>query len=731
MSRFLTPPRPGATVHRARTVGGSADRRSRSVTAVQLGWAVLAAVALALLAAGVPVEFALLQTPCPTAVCTTGQLPPSGLRALSDLGLSPASYAAGTVTMDIVFAAVYGCVAALIVWRRPTDRVAVFASLALLLFATATFGFTFSSLALAHPGLQVVVSALQFLGAACFGLFLYVFPDGRFVPGWTRWVAIGWIGWQLAEHLVPAWNTDPAPWQVVVESVVWLSAGITVIYSQVRRYRTAPTSRQQQQIKWVVFGIVVAFAGFLATNVTLSAMDAMPEPRTPGQVLGYLLGYSLASYLLLLVVPVTIGIAVLRHRLLDIDLVISRALVYGILTGGVIGLYVLVVGALGTAVQSPGNLVASLLAVGVIAVAFAPVRSRLQRAVNRLVYGHRDEPYAVISRMGQRLESTLTPDAVLPAAVRTVRDALKLPYVAIELRQGASIAVAAVAGDPVRDPLRQPLVYAGEPVGQLVLGPRTGEDGFTAGERRLLGDLAHQIAVAAHAVRLTEDAVRLSADLQRSRERLVTAREEERRRLRRDLHDELGPQIAALAMTADAARDAIATDPIHARHLLDGLIQQTQDAVADVRRLGSDLRPPALDALGLVGALRMLADQPSGPRVDVAAPDDLPPLPAAVEVAAYRIASEAVRNTIRHADASTCTLHIALDRSRGGLLVEVADDGRGIGPHPGSGIGLPSMHERAAELGGTLTIASRSPRGTLVSAVLPGRIVHSTARTKG
>jgi signal transduction histidine kinase len=558
-----------------------------------------------------------------------------------------------------------------------------------------------------------------------------VFPDGRFVPGWTRWVALGWIGWQLAEHLVPAWNTDPATWQVVTESVVWLTALATVIYSQIRRYRSASTSRHKQQIKWVVFGIVVALAGFLVSNVALSTAGALPEPETPHQTLAYLLGYSVGSYLLMLIVPVTIGIAVLRHRLLDIDLVISRTLVYVTLTGGVIGLYLLVVGALGTAVRPSGNLMASLLAVGVIAVAFAPVRSRLQRAVNRLVYGHRDEPYAVIAQMGRRLESTLTPDAVLPAVVRTVRDALKLPYVAIELGQGASLTAVAVAGEPVRDPVRQPLIYRGETVGQLVLGPRTGEDGFTAGERRLLEDLAHQIAVAAHAVQLTEEAVRLSADLQRSRERLVTAREEERHRLRRDLHDELGPQLATLAMTADAARDAIAGNPSHARHLLDGLIQQTQDAVADVRRLGSELRPPALDALGLTGALRMLADQPTGLHVDVVAPDDLPPLPAAVEVAAYRIAAEAVRNVVRHANASTCSLRIALDQSRDGLLIEVTDDGRGIGTNRGSGVGLSSMYERAAELGGTFTIANQPPRGTVVRAVLPYGPVDDPARTKG
>jgi hypothetical protein len=199
-----------------------------------------------------------------------------------------------------------------------------------------------------------------------------VFPDGRFVPGWTRWIAIVWIGWQLAEHLVPAWNTGPATWQVIFESVVWLTALATVIYSQIRRYRSASTSQQKQQIKWVVFGIGVALTGFLVINVALSAFGALPEPETPRELLAYLLGYSVASYLLMLIVPITIGIAMLRYRLLDIDLVISRTLVYGTLSGCVIGIYLLVVGALGMAVQTPGNLLASLLAVGVIAVAFAP-----------------------------------------------------------------------------------------------------------------------------------------------------------------------------------------------------------------------------------------------------------------------------------------------------------------------------------------------------------------------
>jgi signal transduction histidine kinase/DNA-binding CsgD family transcriptional regulator len=226
----------------------------------------------------------------------------------------------------------------------------------------------------------------------------------------------------------------------------------------------------------------------------------------------------------------------------------------------------------------------------------------------------------------------------------------------------------------------------------LVLGLRMGEEAFTLADRRFLDDLAHQIGVAAHAVRL-------SADLQRSRERLVTAREEERRRLRRDLHDGLGPQLAALTMRAEAARDLILSDPVQEETVLSDLIEQTQDAVDDVRRLVYALRPPALDALGLLAALRTQASHQNrgGLRITIDGPEQLPPLPAAVEVAAYRIVLEALSNVVRHAEARNCTVHLALDEAYGTLRLEVTDDGRGIGEDRGTGMGLSSMRERAAE----------------------------------
>jgi signal transduction histidine kinase len=283
---------------------------------------------------------------------------------------------------------------------------------------------------------------------------------------------------------------------------------------------------------------------------------------------------------------------VLRYRLWDIDLVVNRTLVYGALTVTVAALYVFVVGGLGALLQSRGQFLVSLLATGLVAFAFAPLRNRLQGGVNHLMYGERDDPYAVLSRLGKRLESTLVPAAVLPAVARTVKEALKLTYVAIELRQDGGFETATFVGDPIEAPLRLPLVYGGETVGRLVLGPRIGEDSFAPEDRQLLEALAHQIGVAAHATLITDEAVKLSADLQRSRERLVTAREEERRRLRRDLHDGLGPQLAGLTMTAEAARDLISTDPGRAEDLLGDLLERAQAAVSDIRRLVYELRPP-------------------------------------------------------------------------------------------------------------------------------------------
>ncbi len=447
--------------------------------------------------------------------------------------------------------------------------------------------------------------------------------------------------------------------------------------------------------------------------------------------------------------------ALLRYRFWDIDIIINCTLAIclggryrGMLTVSIVAIYILVVAGLGSLLQTQGNLGIALLATNLVAVLFQPLRTCLQQAVNHLLYGDRDESYRVISRLGSRLGATLAPEAVLPTIVETVAcrvpttcpggmyrlsggqslraRALKLPYAAItcrvpiyRARQGDERTIAASYGSLQDEPVRLPLIYHTKQVGELVLAPCAPGESFTPADCSLLEDLARQTGLAAHTVCLTADLKRLTADLQRSHDRLVTAREEERCRLRRDLHDGLGPQLASLTLKLETARNRLAHDPL-ADALLSDLIQQTQATVAEIRRLIYALRPPALDELGLVCALRELTLQ-SGDQVamHLDAPAYLPELPAAVEVAVYRIAQEALTNVVRHAHARHCDLRLTLDKPAGLLTLCIQDDGCGLPPSWGVGVGFVSMRERAEELGGTWTIEQVKSGGTRVLARLP------------
>jgi len=420
----------------------------------------------------------------------------------------------------------------------------------------------------------------------------------------------------------------------------------------------------------------------------------------------------------------SLTIAILRYQLFDIDRLINRTLVYGLLTVIVIGLYGLVVGLFSVLFQSSGNYLIALIATGLIAILFEPVRARLQRSVNRLMYGERDEPYTALSRLGQRLEATLAPDAVLPTIVETVAQALKLPYAAIELttndpgRTMQMVFPSSVTYPPA-NLVRLPLMYQNEIVGQLVLAPRAPDESFSSADQRLLTDFVRQAGIAAHAVQLTKD-------LQRSRERLVVAREEERRRIRRDLHDGLGPALAAQILKVGSARALFAQDAdTHAAadKLLAELEHDIETALADIRRLVYDLRPPALDQFGLLTAIRQTAAQYSSLRpgdgmleICVDATEPLPLLPAAVEVAAFRIAQEALTNVVHHAQARTCVVRIKIENK---FVMEIIDDGRGMRSADRAGVGLVSMRERAAELGGTCVIEPNTNGGTRVRVELP------------
>jgi signal transduction histidine kinase len=434
------------------------------------------------------------------------------------------------------------------------------------------------------------------------------------------------------------------------------------------------------------------------------------------------LAAALIIYLFMLLIPLTIAIALLRCGLFDVGLLINRTLVYSALSACIIGLYVLIVGSLSVTFQVRGNPIVALLATGVVAVVFQPLRERLQRGVNRLLYGQRDEPYTVLSRLGQRLESTLAPEAVLQAIVDTVAQALNLPYVALALKEGETLHIAAASGEPVAhllNLLHLTLVYSTETVDELVLAPRAPGEPFTPSDRRLLEDLAREAGMAAHAMRLTLDLRRTNGDLRRSRAQLVAMREEERRRLRRDLHDGLGSALTSMRFKLGAAQNLLARDPVAVAALLEELRQETQAAITDIRHLVYDLRPRALDELGLVSALceRAAYFQLNGVQVSVDAPQPLPTLPAAIEVAAFRTALEALANVARHAQATACAIRLSVMDDA--LSLEVEDNGVGLRAGYHSGVGITAMRERAAELGGTCVVEAVSSGGTRVYSRLP------------
>ncbi|MGI8909968.1 MAG: sensor histidine kinase [Rubrobacteraceae bacterium] len=640
-------------------------------------------------------------------------------------------------------------VGAFVAARRPENPIGWLFCLASLSLSGQIFADSYATYALFTypgelPGVETMAWLSQWIAFPVImpvgALLFLLFPDGRLLSRWWRFVAwtavAGGVLLAAGDGLRPGplymqpgldnplgvWSIGGVPvyrvWETCAAAGGWLGIGscaVSVVSLMLRLKQARGEVRRQ--IQWFATAAVVSPTGFLVAFWTQD-----------GTINGIAWFAGVFGFLML---PGTVGIAILRHHLWDMDFIVNRTLVYGTLTAIVVGSYALVVGILSTLFQTSAGtsgMLVPVLATGVIAVLFTPVRNRLQRSVNRLMYGERDDPYAVLSRLGERLETALVPEVALETVVETVAQALKLPYSAIALKRDGRFVTAAEFGTVDSEPIVLPLTHHSEEVGQLVLVPRSPGEELSPVDLKLLGDLARQAGAAAHAARLT-------ADLQRSRERLVTAREEERRRLRRDLHDGLGPTLGGLTLGLDAARSSLAQDPETAGALLSELKSQTQHAMTDIRRLVHGLRPPALDDLGLVDAIRQQAarhgaldrdptgstNHANGTVFSVEAPqgDSLPPLPAAVEVACYRIAQEAITNVSRHAGARACLVRLSPDERGGELQLEVTDDGVGVPEDRRAGVGLSSMRERAEELGGTLTVGPVSTGGTSVLARLP------------
>ncbi|KAA2258803.1 hypothetical protein F0L68_23565 [Solihabitans fulvus] len=602
--------------------------------------------------------------------------------------------------------------------RDPAARAALVASSLAALTTTAAGYFDLEAVDLVAGGQFWRWCGGQVVYAVLWGAMLHfalAFPEVTSRRRYRRWLLIGYAG-PLLIYLgssAVAWLAvqDPVRRFSVLSSPAWLTIyvyPVLILAVLVQKYRYCHNQAIRSRLRWLALSLGGATLSYLAVWVLPLAVTGRA-----------LLPIELHS-LVFVPIPIAVAAAILRHRALGIEIVISRSLIYAALSAVAIAGYVLVVGLLSMAFPPLHGLWQQATAAAVVATALQPLRIRMQALINQRVFGDRDDPYRVVSALAEQLEGTRTPSTVLPAVVETVGGALRLPYVAIEIRRADHSEPAASYGTPAGDLVRLPLTYQGERVGQLVVSPRTPKEALRRKDLRALAEVARQAGAVVYAARLT-------GDLERSRVRLVRAREEERRRLLHDLHDGVGPTLAAIVLGLHAGVQTIERDPQSARDLLVRLQEELQQAIGEIRRVAENLRPPALDHLGLITAVRQHANTlssrmaPTGRSAQhtdivIDAPPRLPPLPAAVEVAAYRIICEALTNMARHADARSCAVRLWLDQD---LHLEILDDGTGVSLTASGGVGLESMRGRALELGGDCVVEPVDPRGTRVTARLP------------
>lgn len=556
--------------------------------------------------------------------------------------------------------------------------------------------------------LQWMETIVFYIGWALVIPFFYIYPTGKFLSNWSIGLTVIWVTVSTGMIFFPDSFLDPLTWPVWLDKPAIFFFHASAIYSQIYRYRKVSNTIERLQTKWFVYGVVLT----LITIPIIGLLDHSANAHAFSIMIG-----SILRSVCPLIIPLSIFIAILRHGLWNIDTVINRSIVYGTLSMIVIATYVF--GVYGTSIflKTESYMISSLIMTGIIAVGFQPLREILQRRVNRFMFGDREQPYEVLSRLGQRLEGTFKEDDVLQTIAKTVKEALKLPYVAITLSQGKQKLHVVSEGEPVKDLWNIPLVYQGEQMGELQVAPRFPGEAFTHKDQLLLNDLARHAGITAYNVRLL-------IELQRSRAEIITTREEERRRLRRDLHDGLGPTLAALHLQTMLLKKLIFKDLESALNLTDDIQKEVFNTIEDVRLIVYDLRPPTLEELGLVGSIRAYAEQISNYKEDsplqisVHSLIERPKLPAAIEIALYRIIKEALTNVIHHSKANHCKVTFEFTHE---VIVEVSDDGIGISFEKPMGEGLRSMTERSKELGGTceVTVNLHEQRGTTVKTRIP------------
>jgi len=711
----------------------SGRRRSRRLLALYVGIAALNLFLALCYLASLPSYYHYLNEAC---IDSAQGCPDAPMSVLSGewqeaLGLTASGAAMLHIGIDLFFFCCYAFTAALIMLLKPKDVLGSVTAFTLVSFAFGDLVFK------QWAGSDILVPLAQsagILGIMCFALW---FPSGRITRTWIGWVAVAafLVRYAPAHLPLPAVHLDKWPLGL---SLGWLIVFFgTLAYSQYTQYRDNASAEAKQAVRKVAFGTIGAFAALICVNLSLLIWPQLYKSDS--------FALDLAIRLTILPIPISIGSALLKDRLWNVPPIVRRSVVYAGLLFILFMIYMATVWYLTLVFQARSGFY-SLIATGLVAVLFTPLKVFMEMLINRTMYGKRENPVSFLVGLGDRLKEPHAPEQVLGTVVTTVKEMLHLPHVSITILVNGREQEAAAAGSP-REPqaIRFPLVMGGEQLGSLYILPRSPDEPLRKADLRLLQLLARESARIIHGLKQSLDIGRLMKELQTSREKLIFAREEERRSLRNNLHDDLAPRLASLALTASAAGDYIRKDPERAETIIGELEADIRVTVSDIREFVHNLRPPALDQYGLIEAIRQRADRlmyvhnahggrPGQQiRFVLLSPAELPPLPAAVEVAAYRIVSEALANVVKHSGASTCTVTLALqtEDQSDGLYVEVADDGTGlsdaVGDWPASerreaGVGLMSIRERAAELGGRSRIARLEGGGTQAAAWLPMQI---------
>ena len=556
---------------------------------------------------------------------------------------------------------------------------------------------------------------------------LLLFPDGH-LPS-PRW---RWFAWVLAGGMVAAsigivftqGELDGLPGvenPIAVPALEPLSMGILVLpigvvgaaVSLVVRFRRARTD-ERQQIKWVAAAAAVVGVMYTTALLATWSTESSWDHTTPGWI-KLLQTASLAAFAL---IPVAMGVAILRYHLYDLGLVVRKALVFAVMAAVIVAVYVGLVVGVGALVGSRSSPILSALAAAVVALVFQPVRARARRFADRVVYGKRATPYEVMTTFGDQLAETYSADDVLVRIARVLGEGVGADraHVAMsidgELREVASWPEDSLAGD---GDFSAEVRHQGELLGALSV-QMPASDPLDPSKEKLVHDLAAQAGLVLRNERLTSALKARLADLQAAQKRLVAAQDHERRKLERNIHDGAQQQLVALAVKARLARTLTERDPPKASEMLTQIEAETQQALEDLRDLARGIYPPLLADKGLAAALEAQARKSPIP-VTVEA-DAVDRQSQEIEAAVYFSALEALQNTAKYADASRVS--ITVERSDGHLRFTVADDGRGFDPSAAAyGTGLQGIADRLGALDGTMHVESAPGAGTIVTGRVP------------